>query len=398
MRRIKKILAVTGIRSEYDILYPVIRKLADHDDYDLSVVVSGAHLSSEHGQTWKQIVSDGFKIADAIDSLISTQRETQRPKAISALVAGLSQTVERVNPDLLLVVGDREESIATAIVGNYMNVLVGHIGGGDPVWGNADDPIRMAVSKLSHLHFTTAKPYSENLQNIGEDAWRIHFCGTPGLDNIKNEPELPVSELSTFVGSELTDYGVVIFHPMSSELKSTEKQINALMEALQKISEQNKFKFVCIEPNSDPGAYQIRNAYKKSGGDRIIPVNTLPRSIFVNLMRNARVLIGNSSMGLLEAPMYQLPVVNVGNRQQGRLNAGNVKFVEPVCNKIEQAIHAACFDQKYRDAVAALDNPYGDGNSASIIEGVIGRIDLDDEKWRTKQTLVGPVAGGKAHE
>lgn len=398
MKRIKKILSVTGIRSEYDILYPVIKKLSDHVDYDLSVVVSGAHLSSDHGQTWKRIVLDGFEIADSIDSLFSTQRETQRPKAISALVGALSQTVERIKPDLLLVVGDREESIATAIVGNYMNVLVGHIGGGDPVWGNADDPIRMAVSKLSHLHFTTAKPYSDNLQKIGEDAWRIHFCGTPGLDNIKNEPELPVSDISDFVGSELIDYGVVIFHPLSSELESTEKQVNALVEALNKFSEQNKFKFICIEPNSDPGAYEIRKAYKNIGTDRLIPVNTLPRSIFVNLMRNARVLIGNSSMGLLEAPMYQLPVVNVGNRQQGRLNAGNVRFVEPVCDKIEEAVHTACFNQTYRDAVAALDNPYGNGNSASIIEGVIAQIDLDDEKWLTKQNLVGPVDGGKAHE
>ena len=398
MRRIKKILTVTGIRSEYDILYPIIRKLADNSDYDLSVVVSGAHLSSEHGQTWKRVVSDGFEIADSIDSLVSTQRETQRPKAVSALVAGLCQTVERVDPDLLLVVGDREESIATAIVGNYMNVLVGHIGGGDPVWGNADDPIRMAVSKLSHLHFTTAKRYSENLQNIGEDAWRIHFCGTPGLDNIKNEPELPVSELSTFVGSELADYGVVIFHPLSSELESTEKQVNALVEALQKFSEQNKFKFVCIEPNSDPGAYEIRKAYENIGTDKLISVKTLPRSVFVNLMRNARVLIGNSSMGLLEAPMYKLPAVNVGNRQQGRLNAGNVKFVDPVCSKIEEAVHTACFDQEYRDVVAALDNPYGNGNSASIIERVIAQIDLDDGKWLTKQTLVGPLVGGKAHE
>ena len=388
MKKIKRILAVTGIRSEYDILYPVIKRFADSDDFELKVVVSGAHLSDWHGSTIDRVESDGFEIADRIDTLFTTNRSTQRSKAVAQLISGLTQTVEREKPDLLLVVGDREESIATAIVGNYMDVVVAHIGGGDPVWGNADDPIRMAVSKLAHIHFTTAQPYSKNLVSMGEDEWRISFCGTPGLDNITNEPQLSMSDVSNFIGSELSEYIVVLKHPLSSEHESAYEQMTSTLKAIDKVCQDKGLKAVCITPNSDPGSYEIIQAYKEFESDRILLQQTLPRSIFVNLLRNAKALVGNSSMGILEAPMYKLPVVNVGHRQRGRLNAGNVKFVSYQENDIVSAIEQAVFDIKYRNYIANLDNPYGSGQAADIIENFIRDVDLSDTKWLVKEKLV----------
>lgn len=388
MKKIKRILAVTGIRSEYDILYPVIKRFADSDDFELKVVVSGAHLSDWHGSTIDRVESDGFEIADRIDTLFTTNRSTQRSKAVAQLISGLTQTVEREKPDLLLVVGDREESIATAIVGNYMDVVVAHIGGGDPVWGNADDPIRMAVSKLAHIHFTTAQPYSKNLVSMGEDEWRISFCGTPGLDNITNEPQLSMADVSNFIGSELSDYIVVLKHPLSSEHESAYEQMTSTLKAIDKVCQDKGLKAVCITPNSDPGSYEIIQAYKEFESDRILLQQTLPRSIFVNLLRNAKALVGNSSMGILEAPMYKLPVVNVGHRQRGRLNAGNVKFVSYQENDIVSAIEQAVFDIKYRNYIANLDNPYGSGQATDIIENFIRGVDLSDTKWLVKEKLV----------
>lgn len=388
MKKIKRILAVTGIRSEYDILYPVIKRFADSDDFELKVVVSGAHLSDWHGNTIDRVESDGFEIADRIDTLFTTNRSTQRSKAVAQLISGLTQTVEREKPDLLLVVGDREESIATAIVGNYMDVVVAHIGGGDPVWGNADDPIRMAVSKLAHIHFTTAQPYSKNLVSMGEDEWRISFCGTPGLDNITNEPQLSMADVSNFIGSELSDYIVVLKHPLSSEHESAYEQMTSTLKAIDKVCQDKGLKAVCITPNSDPGSYEIIQAYKEFESDSILLQQTLPRSIFVNLLRNAKALVGNSSMGILEAPMYKLPVVNVGHRQRGRLNAGNVKFVSYREDDIVSAIEQAVFDIKYRNYIANLDNPYGSGQAADIIENFIRAIDLSDTKWLVKEKLV----------
>lgn len=388
MKKIKHILAVTGIRSEYDILYPVIKRFDDNDEYELKVVVSGAHLSDWHGSTVDRIEGDGFQIADRIDTLFTTNRSTQRSKAVAQLISGLTQTVEREKPDMLLVVGDREESIATAIVGNYMGVLVAHIGGGDPVWGNADDPIRMAASKLAHVHFTTAQPYSANLISMGEDDWRIAFCGTPGLDNITNEPELDIKEISSFIGTELSDYIVVLKHPLSSEHASAYEQMKAALIGIEKACQKRNMKAICITPNSDPGSYEIIQAYKEFESDRILLQQTLPRSVFVNLLRNAKALVGNSSMGILEAPMYKLPVVNVGHRQRGRLNAGNVKFIGYGEDEIVAAIENAAFDSEYRQRIAELDNPYGSGQAADVIESFIKVIDLSDSKWLIKKKLV----------
>ena len=168
-----KILAVTGIRSEYDYIFSVLNELRK-SNHKIKVAVSGAHLSHMHNETWKNIKSDRFIIADKIDSLISTNRLTQRSKGVSAIINGLTQTVEREDPDILLVDGDREESIATAIVGNYMQKIVVHIGGGDPASGNADDPLRFAVSKLSHVHCCTSLEYKKNLIKIGEEKFRLY--------------------------------------------------------------------------------------------------------------------------------------------------------------------------------------------------------------------------------
>ncbi|MBY5947296.1 UDP-N-acetylglucosamine 2-epimerase [Photobacterium rosenbergii] len=388
MKKIKRILAVTGIRSEYDILYPVIKRFHDSDEYELKVVASGAHLSDWHGNTVDRIVSDGFTIADRIDTLLTTNRSTQRSKAVGQLITGLTQTVEREQPDMLLVVGDREESIATTIVGNYMDVLVAHIGGGDPVWGNADDPIRMAASKLAHVHFTTAKPYADNLEKMGEDSWRIAFCGTPGLDNICQEPTVGLDIVSDYVGSKLEDYIVVLKHPLSSEHHQAYEQMTSALSAIDRVCKERNLKAVCITPNSDPGSFEIIQAYKAFESEHIILQQTLPRNIFVNLLRNAKALAGNSSMGILEAPMYQLPVINIGHRQQGRLNAGNVEFVSYEEQDIVRAIERAVFDNAYRDEVAQLENPYGCGRAAQIIEQFIKNIDLSDPKWLVKEKLV----------
>ena len=388
MKSITRVIAVTGIRSEYDILFPIINKINNDNQFCLKVVISGAHLSDWHGNTYERVKEDGFIIADRVDSLLATNRNTQRSKAVANLISGLTQTVERESPDLLLVVGDREESIATAIVGNYMGVLVAHVGGGDPVWGNSDDPIRMATSKLANLHLTTALPYSENLISLGEDSWRIKFTGTPGLDNIKNEPPLSKEELAAALRLDLKDYIVVLKHPLSSESESSYDQMCNALIGIKAFCEKNDMMAICIMPNSDPGSFDIIKAYKEFESDRIILRQTLPRNIFVNLLRSAKALAGNSSMGLLEAPLYKLPVVNIGNRQRGRLNAGNVRYVGYCKSEVIEALDHAVFDSDYRDFISNLNNPYGSGDAADIAIKFLKSIDLNDRKWAVKQKLI----------
>jgi len=382
-----KILSVTGIKSEYDILYPVISELLSKG-HDVQLVVSGAHLSDHHSNTYQRILDDGFIISDKIDSLLPTDRTVQRSKGTGILIQGLTQTVERTDPDFLLVVGDREESIATAVVGNYMEKLVVHIGGGDTVYGNADDPIRFAVSKLAHIHCCTAQPYAENLHKIGEEDFRIFFTGNPAYANIDFVPVIDKPELLNQLGIKSKKYIVLIKHPLSSEVNNARHQMETTLIALDQFCVKHDFQVVCIPPNSDPGSHEMKLVIDKySEHIWLIKAETLTRLQFVNLMRNALVLVGNSSMGILEAPYYKLPVVNIGNRQQGRLNAGNVEFVPYESEAIVNALAKAALDDKYRQKIGDLENPFGDSSAPQKVRKAIESVDMNDRKWYVKQKL-----------
>jgi len=387
MRKIK-ILAVTGIRSEYDVFYPILDTLRDNDAFDVKLVVSGAHNSDWHGWTIKKIREDGFSIADQLDSLFMTNRRTQRPKGVGILAYALSQTIEREKPDFLLVIGDREESIATAIVGNYMDILVAHIGGGDTAYGNADDPIRFAVSKLAHIHLAMAKHHAKNLKRIGEEKFRIFNVGNPSLDNIRQTKVIPLKELARLLDFDITNkkYVVLIQHPLSSEAEDAYSQMVTTLNALEIFCQKTEFKVIAIYPNTDPGSYDIIKAIHMFEGKPFINFyKSLPRDLFVNLMRNARALIGNSSMGILEAPFYKLPVVNVGNRQKGRQHAGNVIFVRHSVPAIQKALAKASFDDVFRNHIVHLKNPYGDGKTSDRIKKILLSLDFKDRKWYIKK-------------
>lgn len=386
----KKILAVTGIRSEYDIIYPVLKELNSHQNFDLKVVVTGAHLSDWHGFSVEKIEKDGFEIVEKIDYLLMTNRKTQRSKGVGLLVSGLTQTVERENPDLLIFVGDREESIATSIVGSYMDVLVVHIGGGDTVYGNVDDPVRSACSKLAHIHFALAQQYADNIvNNLSEEKFRVCFSGNPAMSNILNTKVIEKKDISKFLKMNInnSDYVVVLKHPLSSEMNDAYSQMKTTMQAIKEFSSEQNIKVIGIYPNTDPGSYDIINVIDEIKDENIQFYKALPRDIFVNIMRNAKCLIGNSSMGIVEAPMYKLPVVNVGNRQKGRLNAGNVEFVGYDVENIKKALYKACYNIEYIKYVKNLENPYGDGFAHKKIVAFLDDIDLNDKKWYIKKNL-----------
>lgn len=386
----KKILVVTGIRSEYDYLYPILKEL-QYKNFDVCVAVCGAHLSHFHGQTSRIIEQDGFRIADKIDYLLNTDRATQRSKGVGLLIAGLTQTVEREKPDFLLVAGDREESIATCVVGNYMNILTIHYGGGDPAYGNSDDPIRFACSKMAHIHCTTTQEYADNLIKIGEDPWRVSYCGSTSYTNIANTPLLTKQELSDFLNIDIanTQYFVFLKHPLSSEVEESYNQIKESLSVCANFAMQHNLHIIGIYPNTDPGSHKVIEAIHECEQmfHNIKFYKTLPRNIFINLIRNTLCLVGNSSMGILEAPYYKIPVINIGNRQKGRLNAGNVEFVKYQEEQIVDALKKACFNIDYKRQIQKLKNPYGDEISSKKFVDFIQSIDINDKKWYVKTKL-----------
>jgi GDP/UDP-N,N'-diacetylbacillosamine 2-epimerase (hydrolysing) len=375
----KKILAVTGIRSEYDIMSSVFKSIDDHDELELNIVVAGAHLSETFGNTVAEIEKDGFKIVDRIESLLSGNKESLRVKGLGIQIQGLVQTVIRIKPDLLMVLGDREESIATALISTYMNIPLVHIAGGDRVIGNVDDQIRHSVTKLAHIHLTTNIESKKRVIAMGEQKFRVHNVGNPGLDRLLKTKKLSKSELSKRLKFKLPEdepYVVLIQHALSSEFNEAFKQMKITLEAIKKLG----IKTIISYPNSDAGGLEIIRAIEEYRSLPFIYIEkNIPRLEFVNLLRNASCLIGNSSAGILEAPLLKIPVINIGNRQKGRLHAQNVEFIPHNKDRIIKAINKAIFDKDYIKKVKKCKNPYGDGKSSIKIAKLIASLKIDNK-------------------
>lgn len=379
MKEKKCVLGVTGIRSEYDIMSSVFRAIAGHPDLSLQLVVTGAHLSEAYGNTINEIRADGFVVADEIESLLSGDQASFRVKGLAIQLQGLVQTVARIKPDILLVLGDREEAMTTALVGAYMNIPVAHIAGGDRVIGNVDDQVRHAVTKLAHLHFVTNQESRERILRLGEQPFRVFDVGNPGLDRLLEVPVIDAAELSQRLGFAIVDgepLVMLIQHVLSTEIDQAYEQMKVSLESVRELG----IKTVLSYPNSDAGGQQMIRAIREYETlPFLFTAKNIPRLEFVNLMRRASCLLGNSSAGILEAPLLKLPVINVGNRQHGRLHAENVQFVPHDKGRIIDAVRRAIFDSDYRKTVAVCSNPYGDGQSSTRIADLLASTPLDDK-------------------
>ena len=374
----KLILGVTGIRSEYDIMSSVFRAVNKHPDLDLQLVVTGAHLSEAYGHTIDEIHKDGFTVVEEIESLLNGDEASCRLKGLAIQLQGLVQTVARVKPDILMVLGDREEAMTTALVGAYMNIPVAHLCGGDRVIGNVDDQVRHAVTKLVHLHFVTNSESAERIIRLGEQPFRVFDVGNPGLDRLLEVPVIDIAELSTCLGFSIVEgepFILLIQHVISTESNQAYEQMKESLEAIRELG----IKTIISYPNSDAGGQQmIRAIHEYDSLPFIYAAKNIPRLEFVNLMRRASCLLGNSSAGILEAPLLKLPVINVGNRQRGRLHAENVQFVPHDKDQICAAIQLAVYDQSYRNSVASCSNPYGDGKSSARVADILAKVSIDD--------------------
>ena len=324
----------------------------------------------------QEIRRDGFFITEEIESLINGDQASARIKGLAIQLQGLVQTVVRTKPDFLLVLGDREESMSTALIGAYMNVPVAHIAGGDRVIGNVDDQVRHGVTKLSHIHFVTNQESFDRIIRLGEQPFRVFNTGSPGLDRLLDVPELTATELSERLNFEIKDgepFILLIQHIISTEIEEAYAQMKITLEAVKEL----EITTVLSYPNSDAGSQQMIRAIQEEDLPFLYSAKNIPRLEFVNLMRRAGCMLGNSSAGILEAPLLKLPVVNVGNRQKGRLHADNVQFVSHDKSEIKAAVQRALFDQDYLDLVAKCSNPYGDGTASDQIADILGSIPID---------------------
>jgi len=373
----RKIIVVTGARSEYDIMSPVLEKLQSDPTIDLGLVVTGSHLSEKFGNTIKFIEQDGYRIDAKIQNLVESNEKIARIISLGNQIKPLAEAFSNLKPDLVLVTGDREEAISVTMTAAFMDIPVAHIAGGDIAKdGNIDNSIRYAASKFAHIHFTLLEEHSKTLLKLGEDSWRIHCTGNPALDKFIETPLMSKDEISAEINFEIAheDYLLVVYHPIITEFEDESIKVRNLLEALKNTG----LKCIINSPNSDAGHESILEAYKEFGSNngKFYYFKNLPRKTYVNLMRNAKCMVGNSSSGIIEAPSLELPVVNTGSRQLGRHHAKNVMFTSMETAEIEKAIKF-WLEDKNQAALKGIKNPYGDGHSALKIARILSEIKID---------------------
>lgn len=376
-----RVTALTGIRSEYDLLYPLLAAMRRDRAFAPSVIACGAHLTPLHRYSVRLIEHDGFRITARIKSHGLSDSVVDRVKATGRLIAGLGPALDAAAPDLLLVLGDREEALAGAVAAGYMNIPVVHIGGGDdtrPAGGDVDEQARHAATKLSHVHLTVAPEHSARVVRLGEERWRVHTIGNPGLDRLRLEPRLPAAKLARAVGAAaLRPYAVVIYHALSSTMERSAAEMGFCLDAALEAG----LEVFAGAPNSDPGFRDVLAAVeKRRSHPRLHLYRNLPRAEFTALLRGATVLVGNSSLGLHEAGYLGLPCVNVGERQRGRLAGPNVLFVPGTASAVRAAVRRAAFDPAFRRKAARGGSPYGDGHAVEralrVLKNLPGRSRL----------------------
>lgn len=355
------------------------------------LAVCGTHHVSRFGHTIDEIEKDEFEIIGRIDNLMASDAPIARAKSMANELAGLCDVIMQNRPEFIVILGDREDCLAAASLGVYAQIPVVHLGGGDAADdGNSDNPVRDAVTKLSHLHLATSHKSRDRLIRMGEEPWRCHVVGATGLDRLRQTPLVEPDDLWPRIGVDSPDgqYAVVIQHALLPEHCRAAAQMTETLEAMHSVG----IPTFVSRPNSDPGSSSMHDViYKYASQHRWIQmVKHLPREEFVNLLRHASVLVGNSSAGILEAPYLNLPTVNVGCRQVGREHAENVVFVNHDRVEIEQAVLASLREPERLEAVRTCSNPYGDGHAAERCVEVIRNLSSNRAK------LVNKVQGAEA--
>jgi UDP-hydrolysing UDP-N-acetyl-D-glucosamine 2-epimerase len=366
---------VSVSRSDYGHLRPVLAAIRSAPDLALRLFVGGMHLAPAFGLTVREIETDGWSVAERVEMLDGDDSPEGVARAIGRGTAGFARAYARQRPSLLLLLGDRFEMLAAATAALPFGLPVAHLHGGEVTEGAMDNQIRHAITKLAHLHLTSAEEHTRRILAMGEEAWRVHTVGAPGLDRFRGMMLLSRAELARQLG--LPSEGrwlLVTFPPVTLEDARTGEHIDELLAALDKVDAALAITY----PNADTGGRLIIDRLEEFAARRprarLVP--SLGEQAYVSLLRHADAMVGNSSSGLIEAPSFGLPVVNIGSRQRGRLRGPNVIDVGEHRDEILAAI-ARALAPGLKERLAAVPNPYGDGQAAPRILRVLRETPLD---------------------
>ena len=386
----QKIAVVTGSRAEYGLLYWVLHDLRATPGIELQLIVTGMHLSPEFGLTVKEIELDNFLIARRVEMLLSSDTPGGVAKSIGLGVIGMSDALEQLRPDVVLVLGDRFEILAAVQACLVHNIPVAHIAGGDTTEGAFDESIRHAITKMSHIHFVTNELSAQRVRQLGEDPRHVHIVGNPGLDHLFRQKLLNRQALGESLGAPLARRNLLItFHPVTLEPCESERQFGELLAALDTLDDDTALWFT--RPNADTGGRALSaalDAWAAPRADRVHVYSSLGQLRYLSLMAQVDAVVGNSSSGLYEAPSFRVPTVNIGNRQRGRLSTVSVVNCMPEREAIEAAIARALS----LDCTAVV-NPYGDGHATARIVAALRHLPPRAELLRKHFYLIGNARG-----
>jgi len=369
MRR--KIAAVTSSRADYSHLYWPLRELAAHPAIELKIIAMGPHLAPEFGLTATEIEKDGFTIDARIECLLSSDTDIGMAKTIGVAALGLADCLGQMRPDLLLLIADRYEMLAPAAVATALRIPIVHIEGGEISEGAIDDAIRNALTKLSHMHFTSTETARARVIAMGEEPWRVHRAGAPSLDHLRRSRLFGRDEVEARLGVRLTSpTALVAYHP-TTIARDTTREADALFEALAAAPVQLLFCY----PNADAGSRELIARTQRGNGRVFVNLDPV---LYWGLLRSVDLLVGNSSSGIMEAASFALPAVDVGIRQRGRECARNVLHAEANADAILECIRTALAPD-FRASLAGMENPYGDGHAAERIVQVLASVPLGEE-------------------
>ena len=366
----RKICVVTGSRADYGLLYWVMREIAGDQDLQLQVVATGMHLSAQFGSTYRVIEADGFSIDAKVDMLLSSDTAVGVGKSIGLGVIGFADALDRLQPDMLLVLGDRYEIFAAAQAALIARIPIAHIAGGDVTEGAFDEAIRHSITKMAHLHFVTNGDAARRVRQLGENPQYIYNVGSPGLDYVKRVSLLDRDALEASLGYRFQKKNLLVtFHPVTLERQSAARQFEELLKALDAMG--TDVGILMTKPNADTDGQAIIDLMDRYVKDRpfVRAYTSLGQVRYLSAMALVDAVVGNSSSGLYEAPSFGKPTVNIGDRQKGRLQADSVFNCEPIAADIESTIRVALA----KDCSQTL-NPYGDGESAVRIRAAIRAV------------------------
>ena len=375
----KRIGIMTGTRAEYGLLKPLMQEINKDNDLELYLIVSGMHLSPEFGMTYKEIEEDGFQINAKVEMLLSSDSPAGISKSIGLGVIGFADEFQRADLDMLILLGDRYEALSAAICALVMRIPIAHLHGGELTEGAIDEGIRHSITKMSYLHFTSTEQYRNRVIQLGENPERVFYVGALGVENIKKINLMTKEELERSIHFEIDENTVIVtYHPVTLENNTVEEQFLNLLKVLDR---NPKIRMIFTKANADTNGRivnELIDKYAAQNSERACAFVSLGQKRYLSALKYCRIVIGNSSSGIIEAPSFGKPIINIGDRQKGRICADSVINCGYTQQEIQQAMETA-LTKEFENKASNCRNPYEKENTAANIISVIKDYLLNDK-------------------